>query len=260
LQKLQQHSLHLEDPVQLPKVLDEYALSQHRAQVALCLDVSATMHPLYASGKMQAFAEKILALGVFFDENDEIDVFLFGDETHYVGEMNLENFKDFIPTAKQKFISVGATEYDKVFRKVRKFYFPDAADGPRTEPLKSDGLPVYVMFVSDGTTLEEEATEKQLAYSTYEPIFWQFMALGKGKDDAGTGVWGWINRAFAQDFSFFQRLDDLAVGSKIDNSDFFNIPDLNALDDQKLYQLMMNEYPEWLELATKAGILTTNES
>ncbi len=260
LRKLQAHSLRLNRPNELPEVLDAYALSQHRAQVALCLDISATMHPLYASGKMQAFAEKILALGVFFDENDEIDVFLFGDQTYYVGEMNLKNFKGFIPTARQKYTSFGATEYDKVFQVVRKFYFPDAGGGPRTEPLKSNSLPVYVMFVSDGTTLNEEATEKQLAYSTYEPIFWQFMALGKGKGDAGTGVWGWINRAFTKDFSFFQRLDDLIEGSKLDNADFFNVPNIGDLDDKKLYQLMMNEYPEWLELSTKSGILTTNES
>lgn len=253
LRKLKEQVPHLSAANQLPEVLDEYALSQHRAKVALCLDISATMHPLYASGKMQQFAEKILALGVFFDENDAIDVFLFGDKTHYAGEMNLKNFKDFIPSAKQKYISTGATEYATVFRDVRKFYFKEG--GQRSEPLLDNEQPVYVMFVSDGATIDEAETEKQLAWSSYEPIFWQFMALGKSKADAGTGMLGWINRAFAKDFSFFQKLDDLKGESDIDNADFFNVSELHKLDDKSLYKMMMDEYPEWLEVATKAGIL-----
>lgn len=253
LRKIDQRVPYLKAAHQLPEVLDEYALSQHRAQVALCLDISATMHPLYASGKMQAFAEKILALGVFFDENDEIDVFLFGDVAHHVGEMNLKNFQDFIPKAKQRYIVTGATRYATVFREVRKFYF--GSGGERSEPLTGNTEPVYVMFVSDGATTDEAETEAQLAWSSYEPIFWQFMALGKNKADAGAGVWGWINRALAKDFSFFQRLDDLKDGSQIDNADFFNVAELSKLDDKALYQMMMDEYPEWLSVATKAGIL-----
>ncbi|MGF1532975.1 MAG: VWA domain-containing protein [Bernardetiaceae bacterium] len=240
----------------LPQVLRDFRLEDHRARVALCLDVSATMHPLYRSGKMQTFAERVLALGVFFDENDAIDIFLFGDKTHYVGQMNLLNFKDFIPKAKQKYISTGATQYSEVFAAIRKFYFPDAAGGARAEALLGAELPVYAMFVSDGTTLDEASAEQQLAWSSYEPIFWQFMAIGKNKEALNNRTpWGWISRAFAHDFSFFQKLDDLTEGCKLDNADFFCVADPQKITDQELYQHMMNEYPEWLQTAHTAGLI-----
>ncbi len=60
-------------------------LTNHDAQVALCLDISGSMSSLYSSGKIQRLAEKILALGCRFDDNGSIDIFLFGVNPHNPG-------------------------------------------------------------------------------------------------------------------------------------------------------------------------------
>jgi stress response protein SCP2 len=46
--------------------LEKVKLTQHRAKVAICLDISGSMTRLYSSGKIQRLAEKVLALGCQF--------------------------------------------------------------------------------------------------------------------------------------------------------------------------------------------------
>ena len=219
------------------------------------------MHSLYVSGKLQKFAERILALAVTFDDDNSIDVFLFGGgDTHYTGEMNLENFQNFINRAHKKHTAIGGTYYGKAMERIRNFYFPHEGVGEHSQYIKDKKPavtaeePVYVMFVTDGTTADEEDTINQLVWSSYEPIFWQFMAIGQSQEQAGKGFWGWVNKAFAQDFSFLNLLDNME-GRKLDNACFFNVKDPVHIDDDKLFHLLMTEYPEWVEEAEKQGLL-----
>jgi hypothetical protein len=92
--------------------------------VALCLDISGSMASLYSSGKIQQFAEKILALGCWFDDDGSIDIFLFGANAHKAGEMTLANFKNFIPNVLNQYPLEGGTYYGKVMKMIRNFYFP----------------------------------------------------------------------------------------------------------------------------------------
>ena len=248
LDKIKKEMPHLLDEAQTAKdVLEKINLGEHQTQVALCLDISGTMHHLYTSGQIQEFAEKILALGSRFDSNAVIDVFLFGDRAYHVGEMNTQNFHDFVMNAKKDYQSAGGTFYGKAIELVRNFYFPHEGKGERTEIVKTKE-PVYVMFLTDGTTVDEEETVQQLCYASYEPIFWQFMAIGKGKDDFKGGFWDWLNKPFAEDFSFLKKLD--TMGNRcIDNANFFNVISPLNLDDKKLYQSMLQEYPEWIAKA-----------
>jgi len=246
---------------QAHEALTKVELEKHEAKVALCLDISGTMHSLYVSGKLQKFAERILALAVLFDDDNSIDVFLFGGgDTHYVGEMNLENFHDFIGKAHKKHTAIGGTYYGKAMQHIRNFYFPHEGKGEHDQHIKNKEPavvaeePVYVMFVTDGTTADEHDTINQLVWSSYEPIFWQFMAIGQSQEDAGKGFWGWINKAFAQDFSFLTQLDNME-GRNIDNACFFNVKDPVHIDDDKLFHLLMTEYPEWVVEAEKHGLL-----
>lgn len=104
--------------------LQKVNLANHKAKVVLCLDISGSMSSLYSSGKIQKFAEKILALGCRFDDNASIDIFLFGAKTHNVGAMTIENFKSFIPNLLKQYPLEGGTYYGKAINMIRKFYFP----------------------------------------------------------------------------------------------------------------------------------------
>lgn len=229
-------------------------LTNHDAKVALCLDISGSMSSLYSSGKIQRLAEKILALGCRFDDNGSIDLFLFGIDSHNPGEMTIDNFPNFLHNIMKQYPLEGGTYYGKVMKEIRNFYFPDARGSSRYAAITAD-RPVYVMFVTDGATADESETKQQLQWSSYEPIFWQFMAIGKSeKDVKKKGIGGWLSRGTASDFSFLEQLDKMG-DRYLDNADFFSLEDPESIADEALYDLLTGEYSTWVKSARIKNIL-----
>jgi stress response protein SCP2 len=240
--------------------LERHGLSGHAAKVALCLDISLSMDGLYRSGKIQRFAEKILALGTLFDDDGDIDVFLFGLHAHDVGAMNLDNWQGFIDQIRNRYPLEAGTYYGKAMTEIRSHYF--GSPGERSEPVTAD-FPVYVMFLTDGMTADQDLAEDNLRWSSYEPIFWEFMAIGKVADPPPAAA-----RArrrpprrkkgelpeYRHDFSFLQMLDDLP-DRYVDNAAFFSVEDPEEVSTERLYDLMMVEYPGWVSDAPGLGLL-----
>ncbi len=217
--------------------LKKVGLQDHEAKVALCLDVSGSMYGLYNSGTIQRFAERILALGCRFDDDGSIDVFLFADKACNAGEMKIGNLHvRLIQQLVDKNNVGGGTSYGPALSEIRKFYFQSKPAFPsffssdkRSTPLKAQ-LPVYVMFVTDGETSDESTAEEQIRYSSYEPIFWQFMAIGSGG------------------FNFLKKLD-VMPNRYIDNAGFFSVDNPDGISEETLYDLLMTEYPSWVKQA-----------
>ncbi|MDJ1170252.1 VWA domain-containing protein [Roseofilum sp. BLCC_M154] len=253
--KLEQEAPALFDLVKKADIsLQKANLTDHQAQVALCLDVSGSMYSLYSSGKIQRLAEKILALGCRFDDDGAIKIFLFAGNAQNRGEMTVDNFHNFIGQAYNQYGGAGGTNYAPALQAIRTAYFPDARGGNRHSPLKAN-MPVYVMFVTDGQPFDRDQSEQQLQWSSYEPIFWQFMAIGKSSKDAKAkhgGILGFLSGG--SQFEFLENLDDLG-GRYVDNADFFSVEDPEAIADQELYDLLMTEYPHWLKTARSRGLL-----
>ena len=62
LKKIEQEAPKLIDLVKKADIsLVKANLTNHKAKVALCLDISGSMFSLYSSGKIQRLAEKVLA-------------------------------------------------------------------------------------------------------------------------------------------------------------------------------------------------------
>jgi stress response protein SCP2 len=214
--------------------LDKHGLGEHTARVALCLDISYSMMSLFKKGKVQALAERVLSLGLRFDDNASVDVFLFGARGHAAGQLGLGQYNGWAERIRKTPGLEGSTDYAGAMRLLREHYF--GSSGPRHQPLAND-LPVYVMFITDGQTTSRDATREQITHSSFEPIFWQFMGLGRPGS-----------------FSFLEELDDL-TGRYVDNADFFSIQDPANVPDAQLYDLMTNEYPGWLARAKAQGLL-----
>ena len=270
--------------------LEKKGLSEHRARVALCLDISASMHSLYKSGKVQQLCERILGLAVQFDDDGACDVFTFGTGGHEEGPLDLKNYGGWVDGLLQRRRLEGGTNYNRAMEAVRRFYFPESGGGPRNTP-RPDNLPVYVMFVTDGQTTDQDGTRNQVTWSSFEPCFWQFMALGQSTKNvipdpaydnakhlnplqpsapppppqerkgmfgrskpAGGGFAARLAALATGDFKFLEELDDLP-GRFLDNADFFSVADPASLPDGQLYDLMMNEYPGWVVQAKQKGLL-----
>ena len=240
--------------------LEKRGLASHTARVALCLDISGSMHALFKAGKIQALVERILALGMRFDDDGSIDCFLFGSKAHDAGPITLDNYRDIVPTLLRKFPLEGGTAYGKAMALMREHYF--GSSGPRTTPVAA--APVYVMFVTDGATMDEAKTREQLTHASYEPMFFQFMAIGESsrtvdfsgsapkKRGFGKMAQSMRDRAFA----FLEDLDDM-TGRHIDNADFFAVSDPTNIPDDALFDLLMTEYPSWLAAAGPKGLLSS---
>jgi stress response protein SCP2 len=216
--------------------LEKAGLGEHRAKVCLCLDISASMSDLYSSGKIQAFVERILALACRFDDDGEVDVFLFGQKSHQAAPIQLGNYQNYIRKLIKQYPLEGGTHYSPVMKLIRKHYLGDDSD--RKYPVsKPAEVPVYVMFLTDGTTSNRKAAENQVLFASFEPVFWQFMGIGR------SGA-----------FEFLEKLDDLK-GRFLDNADFFSVKHPQELTDDQLFARLMNEYPKWVEQAKQKQLL-----
>ncbi|MDB5868115.1 MAG: hypothetical protein JWP96_447 [Polaromonas sp.] len=229
--------------------LEKAGLSSHRAKVCLCLDISGSMSGLYRKGLVQSFAERILALACKFDDDGSIDVFLFGQQVHQPMPMGLSNWNGYVKQVIDQHPLEGDTRYGRAMEAIRTFYFPDASGGARARPLKA-ALPVYVMFVTDGSTTDKATTEKQLRWSSMEPVFWQFMGIGKGRKSKSKLLAAFMD----SDFPFLESLDELS-GRLIDNANYFSVASPDEHSDASLYDMLMTEYPGWLKLASRHGLL-----
>jgi stress response protein SCP2 len=229
--------------------LAKAGLATHRAQVCLVLDISASMSKLYRSGQVQAFAERILALGCKFDDDGQIDVFLFGRNVHHVQPMGLSNLGGYVDGVVARHPLEGDTRYGAAIEAVRQHYFPAGGGGAVATPVKA-ALPVYVMFVTDGGTSDKAFTERQLRWASHEPVFWQFMGIGKGRKSKAKA----LARFADSDFPFLEKLDELD-GRLIDNANYFSVATPDEHPDGALFDLLMAEYPEWVKLARQRGML-----
>ena len=245
--------------------LEKKGLSDHRARVALCLDISGSMHQLYKSGKVQALCERVLGMAVQFDDDGACDVFTFGTGGYDEGPLDLRNYQGWIQQLLGRRQLEGGTNYNHAMQAVRRHYFPDGGGGQRNSP-RPDALPVYVMFVTDGQTSDQHGTKQQVEWSSYEPLFWQFMAIGQSSRNVTAsgapamtkkkrgGFGARLASMLTGDFQFLEELDDMP-GRYVDNADFFSVADPADISDDQLYDLMMNEYPGWLKLAQAQGLL-----
>ena len=209
--------------------LSKHDLEGHAAKVALCLDHSGSMRASYASGQLQELAERVLALATQLDDDGAVDVFFFGTEAWYAGELRLGDFAGGVDRLREG-RRLGTTDYAGAVRAVCEHFGMTGAPAPRP-------LPVFVVFLTDGAPTSRGAAERELRDAAAYPVFWKFLSIGD------------------EEIAFLQKLDDLS-GRVVDNADYQPVGDLSLVKDQALFDLLLVEYGDWLREARAAGLLT----
>lgn len=210
--------------------LEKRQLQNMTAKVALVLDASGSMNGQYNRGAVQEVVDRILPLGVSFDDDQMVDCWAFGAKPCSLGEIGLHNYENFINTVdggwkKWKVGSRVNNEADMI-EMVTKFYQKDGSD-----------IPVYVLFISDGGVHDNKRITNKIVDAAKLPIFWQFVGLG------------------GSDYGILKKLDDLQ-GRVVDNCNFFEVDKLNDISEEQLYENMLEEFPAWLKEVKRLGILT----
>lgn len=209
LRKEQLNMLCLEKPILINKP----------TRVAVVMDYSGSMENLYRNGTVQAVLERLLPIAMKFDDNGEMELWIFSNDCRRMENITLKNYYGYV----QKYILnsnywMGGTEYAPVMQDVVRKYITE-------EPA---ALPNYVIFITDGENSDRDKATAQIIQSSYYPIFWQFVGIGNAS------------------FRFLKTLDDMD-GRYVDNANFFELNDILRVSDEELYRRVLAEYPTWLE-------------
>ena len=214
------------------------------ARVVLVLDASGSMTSLYNKGVVARVVERVAAVAAQLDDDGQMQAWTFAtnparlpdmavaDMPHWlslhvrVGEFRLTSRpKTLLPGQVDMRAVGGQNEEQKVIAEVRRYV--------ASEPL---AVPTLVVFFSDGGVYRNKEIEQELRAAVPEPIFWQFVGLGRAK------------------FGVLERLDTLA-GRTVDNVGFFAVSDIEDLPDYELYDRLLGEFPAWLRAVKAAGVL-----
>lgn len=213
--------------------------SRSQAQVVLALDFSGSMSTLYNNGTVQKTVERILPFGLAFDDNGEVDTYLFENRYNKVKQsVTLENAENYVNDKILGKYEMGGTNYAPVLNAIYDDFKTSKSGGlfglgGTEQPME---YPVYIIFITDGDNFDKPETENVIKKMSEKGFFIQFIGIG----NAG--------------FSFLEKLDDMG-GRKLDNVNFFNVSNLNSFSDESLYQGLMSEYPEWYKQARNLNLI-----
>ena len=234
--KLEGHVVNLSKCVVDLSKKAEVDLGATRARVVVVLDYSGSMGNLYRNGTVQNTLNRLVPLGLTFDDNGEIDVYLFQNDYRKMDGMNLDNYENYINDVVNK----------SGYRMVGTCYAPvlNAIINGSTEEkrglfglkksvgaagLVDDAQPTFVLFITDGDNSDKSATDKVVIESSEKNVFIQFVGIGTER------------------FEYLRKLDDLE-GRKVDNTGFSAMKSLESASDAELYTNILEQFVDWLKI------------
>ena len=244
---LEKHVINLSKTViNLSKKAD-VDLSALRAKVVVVLDYSGSAKPLYKDGTVQETLMRLVPLGLTFDDNGDVDVYLFQDDYRHLDGMTMENYEtyvhDVIETSGYRF---GGTQYAPVLNaiingashseqvtQVKRGFFGSTKTVTKTQTVKDDAIvdgndPTFILFITDGNNCDHGPTNKLLREVSDKNVFIQFIGIGNEK------------------FEYLRKLDDLD-GRVRDNTGFTQMASLRNVNDSELYNEVLEQFSLWLK-------------
>lgn len=207
-----------------------------RAQVVIVLDRSGSMDHLYESGFVQRVLERLVPVAMQFDDNGEMELYMFENKcTKHPTAIN-ERSVDGIVARELSRYNYGGTSYAPPIKKIIEDYVQIDKGGFFSKSTVKSTDPVYVIFITDGENSDREAAENAIKEASKYGIFFQFVGIGNA------------------DFIFLNKLDTME-GRYIDNANFFPVNDLDKVPDGELYERLLGEFPLWIKEARSKNII-----
>ncbi|WP_225801169.1 VWA domain-containing protein [Streptomyces sp. NK15101] len=217
------------------------------ARVVLVLDASGSMSFLYTRGVVADVVERMAAVAAQLDDDGEMQAWTFASQPARLPDLRLGELPDWL----RLHVRVGQVGLFRRNKRPRGLE-PGQVD-MRTVGIQNEEqrviaevrshvaanpvpAPTLVLFFSDGGVYRNAEIEQELRAAVEEPIFWQFVGLGRS------------------DYGVLERFDTLP-GRRVDNVGFFAVDDISTVPDQELYDRILSEFPSWTAAARRAGIL-----
>ncbi|WP_371578889.1 VWA domain-containing protein [Streptomyces sp. NBC_01314] len=218
------------------------------ARVVLVLDASGSMSLLYSKGVVADVVERMAAVAAQLDDDGHMQAWTFASNAARLPDLRLGDLPEWL----RLHVRVGQISLFRRSKKPGKGLQAGQVDmrmvGIQNEEQKAIAQvrtyvrenpaadPTFVLFFSDGGIHRNDLIEQELRDAVEEPIFWQFVGLGRS------------------DYGVLERFDTLP-GRRVDNVGFFAVDDIGAIPDQELYDRLLSEFPSWVAAAGQAGIL-----
>lgn len=222
----------LEKKISLRKdiILDETKrqnIKNTNARVVFALDHSGSMSSQYKNGNVQTLLERIFPMAMCFDDNQELDFYLFDDRDKELAPVTPRNLAGYVQeNIINKNIQYGGTNYAPVINTIMTKY----------AKMNPSNIPTFVIFITDGDNFDEPATTTAITEASKYNIFWKFIGIGYGNY-----------------FSFLEKLDNMK-GRVVDNANFIPIKNIHNMSDKDLYKKLLEEYADWQKNCQRVNI------
>ena len=253
---LEKHVVNLSKTIVNLSKKNNYDLTAVQARVVIVLDYSGSMDTLYMNGKVQKTLNRLVPLGLTFDDNGTIDMYLFSNDYEKLDDINIDNYSDYIKQVVPRTnIRMAGTSYAPVLRAIAlpeltqerlstysvprqgffgKLFGPKEEHVIQTEVVKnnesiiSDEQPTYVIFITDGDCGDGSKTDEVVRQISDKNLFVQFVGIGNAS------------------FRYLEKLDDLDSRVR-DNTGFTKFKDIENETDDNVYMALLDEYGNWLK-------------
>ena len=193
-------------------------MTKHTARVAVAMDYSGSMDQLYMNGSVQNTITRLLPLGLKFDDNGEVESWLFSNGQEHLESITIHNYSNYVKKVMKKAsMRMGGTNYAPVLEDIKNYY----------EKKYPSTIPTFVIFITDGENWDEQETDQIIRELSNYNIFIQFIGIGN------------------ESFNYLRKLDNLS-GRKKDNTGFIAVKDMDKMDDNELYTELLSQYKDWL--------------
>ena len=184
----------------------------------------------YSTGVVQKVLDRIIPLAVHFDQDAVLDCWAFASDMKQLPSITLKNINGYLDAIGLKNcgadIGIGYDNNEPIVIK----------DIINTHKQSGTTLPTYVVFITDGGITRSKEIETLIVEAAKESIFWQFVGIG------------------GSSYGILENLDNMK-GRVIDNCDFFSLDRLSSVSESSLYDMLLNEFPQWIKEARRKGIL-----
>ena len=203
------------------------------ACVGAAYDISGSMNSNYRRGLMDEFTARLMPLGLRFDDNGEIDNWMFNNGAKQNASITANNYEKFVSSEISSNVG-GGTSFAPMLQDIYNYYFvgkttqktvktggffsKSVTETIEEKPAAGD-KPVYLIVQTDGDNDDRSRTDALLGQLEQKSIYIQF--VGVGNDTT---------------FSFIKEM-----GEKYSNVGFFHIPDLVSMSDEELYSNLIND-------------------
>lgn len=193
-------------------------MTKHVARVALAMDYSGSMNRLYYNGSVQNVITRLLPIALKFDDNGELESWLFSNQEERLSAVNVNNYENYVQKVMMKaHMSMSGTNYAPVLKDMVKYY----------KDIEPSSVPAFIIFITDGENFDKAETNKIIKELSNYNIFVQFIGIGNEK------------------FTYLKSLDNME-GRVHDNTGFTAVKDMNKMTDGELYTELLRQYKDWL--------------